>query len=76
MNMIDMGGEDAGPQINAWPDGGGTAVITWQAGDGQVHEQEVSDKRDAVNLLRQIAHDDQLSLIGAQLRRRGTGPAS
>jgi hypothetical protein len=76
MNMITVSGPDGtAPHISHWADSGGVAVITWQGADGHTYQQEVGDEQRAINLVASIDADDQLVLISAQLRRRGTGPA-
>jgi hypothetical protein len=74
MSMIEGADAEGGPQLTGWPDGGGVATITWQAGD-QTFRQELADEQATMHLLRAIAADDGLVLISAQLRRAGTGPA-
>jgi hypothetical protein len=73
MSMIDSGNAGGGPRLTGWPDGGGVATITWQAGD-QTFQQELADEQATMHLLRAIAADDGLVLISAQLRRAGTSP--
>jgi hypothetical protein len=75
MSMITVSSSRGGPHIERWEDGGGIAVITWRSAVGQTFQQELADEQEAIHLLQTIDADDQLVLIGAQLRRRGTGPA-
>jgi len=74
MSMINSADAEGGPRLTGWPDSGGVATITWQAGD-QTFQQELADEQATMHLLRAIAADDDLVLISAQLRRAGTGPA-
>jgi hypothetical protein len=74
--MIEVSGHGgAEPRIEGWPDSGGIAVITWRSHTGGTHQQELTDEQEAITLLRSIEDDPDLSLISAQLRRLGTGPA-
>jgi hypothetical protein len=68
------GGAD--PRTRDWDDSGAIAVITWQDGDGRTVEREIARQDDAADLLRTIENDPGLTLISAQRRRRGIGPAS
>jgi hypothetical protein len=77
MSMIETGGAgDGDPRISGWDDSHSTAVITWRGDTGGTQQQEVTDQREAIRLLRSIDEDESLTLISAQLRRAGTGPAS
>lgn len=75
--MIEFSGTGNGEaRIAGWDDSHSLAVITWHAEDHGTHQQEVADEREVIRLLRSIDADDSLTLISAQLRRAGTGPAS
>ncbi len=75
--MIEVSGTDEGePRIEGWEDSNNIAVITWHADDGGTHQQEIGDEGAAIQLLKTIESDESLTLISAQLRRAGTGPAS
>jgi hypothetical protein len=74
--LIRPADDEQGPRISGWPDSGGIAIITWQQANGQLYEQELVDEQQAATLLQSSADDRQLILISAQLRRRGSGPAS
>lgn len=77
MNLITVPGPDGRPaRIEGWPDSGGTAVITWRTGAGQVYSQELGSEKEAAALLGKIAADKDLDLVSAQLRRAGIGPDS
>jgi hypothetical protein len=66
---------EALPSIQAWPDSSAVAVVTWHSA-GQVHQQEIADEREAMDLVRKITADDQLDLVSVQVRRTGIGPDS
>ncbi len=72
--MIEITGDQDRPQIAGWGDSGSIAVITWRAGTGGTHQQEVAQEQEAIRLLRSIEADEHLSLISAQLRRAGISP--
>jgi hypothetical protein len=77
MSMIEIDGPDGGAMhIEGWEDSNSIAVITWRSETGGTHQQEITDEKQAVQLLQAIGADDGLTLISAQLRRAGTGPAS
>ena len=77
MSMIEISGPDDGDvRIDGWEDSDSIAVITWRSDTGGTHQQEISDQRQAIQLLQTIGVDDSLTLVSAQLRRAGTGPAS
>jgi hypothetical protein len=77
MSMIEIGGPgDGEARFAGWDDSHSIAVITWRADAGGTHQQEVTDHQEAIHLLKSIEGDKSLTLISAQLRRAGTGPAS
>jgi hypothetical protein len=67
--------ETGGSRIEGWTDDGGIAVITWRGQGPGTYQQELANQQEAIALLDAIARDDTLTLISAQLRRRGTGPS-
>jgi hypothetical protein len=69
------GSEGTSLKIEGWGDNGGVAVISWRVRGGATHEQEVTSEQEAIHLLRKIESDHELTLISAQLRRRGIGPS-
>ncbi|HEY7142803.1 MAG TPA: hypothetical protein VH637_01020 [Streptosporangiaceae bacterium] len=77
MSMIEYRGpdDDGETTIADWDDSHSVAVITWRADGGGTHQQEVTGRPEAARLLRSIDQDDSLTLISAQLRRAGIGPA-
>jgi hypothetical protein len=77
MSMIEIDGPgDGALHITGWEDSNSIAVITWRSDTGGTQQQELTNERQAVQLLHSISADDGLTLISAQLRRAGTGPAS
>jgi hypothetical protein len=65
-----------GTLLPDWPDSGSVAVITWRTASGDVHRQELGNRREAEDLLAKIGVSDELSLVSAQVRRLGIGPDS
>jgi hypothetical protein len=70
------GQRGAGTLLLDWPDSGSVAVITWRTAAGEVHRQELGNRREAEDLLAKIGASEELSLVSAQVRRVGIGPDS